>query len=129
GEIVGIRYRLAGGRFRWRKGTKASTLLYGAHRLGQIRQSGHVVLVEGESDAWTLMHHGFPVVALPGAGMWDHAHAARLDGIPTVYVVVEPDHGGATLVEKLRDSVIQPRVRLVRLPTKDASELHLRDES
>jgi hypothetical protein len=130
GEIVGVRYRLALAgepKFRWRKGTKASTLLYGASRLREAREAGHVLIVEGESDAWTLIHHGFPVVALPGAGMWNEEHAARLDGIETIYVVVEPDKGGDTLLDGLRGSAIRPCVRVLRLPTKDVSELHLRD--
>jgi len=130
GEIVGVRYRLALSRspkFKWKKGTKAARLLYGASRLHHARDAGYVVLVEGESDAWTLMHHGYAVVALPGAGMWSDDHVARLDGIETVYAVVEPDRGGQTLVDALRRSALRPRVRVVRLPTKDVSELHLLD--
>lgn len=128
GEIVGIRYRLSlGGQFRWKKGTKASTLLYGANRLDEIREAGFVLVVEGESDAWTLIHYGFPVVAVPGAGMWTEHQAERLGRPEAVYVVVEPDKGGETLVGKLRDSALRPRVKLIRLPTKDVSELHLLD--
>jgi hypothetical protein len=127
GELVGSRYRLGSKQFKWKKGEKASTLLYGVNRMEEIREAGFVLLVEGESDAWTLMHHGFPVLAVPGAGMWNEDQAARLDGIETVYLVVEPDKGGETLVAKLHDSTLQPRVKLVRLPTKDVSELHLLD--
>jgi hypothetical protein len=131
GDIVGVRYRLlltGAAKFRWKKGTRASTLLYGAGRLRDAREAGYVVLVEGESDAWTLIHHRFPVVAVPGAAIWNEEQAARLDGIDVVYVIVEPDKGGETLVGNLRESVIRPRVRLIRLPTKDVSELHLLDE-
>jgi hypothetical protein len=130
GEIVGIRYRLAlegDARFRWKKGTKASRLLYGASRLRDSRERGFVLLVEGESDFWTLTHHGFPAIALPGAGMWSEEHTARLEGIETVFVVAEDDEGGKTLVECLRTSSIRPRVRIVRLDANDISEVHLRD--
>jgi putative DNA primase/helicase len=61
GELVAIRYRVGLGgdaKFKWKKGTKAATLLYGASRIKVARKAGYVVLVEGESDAWTLMHHG-----------------------------------------------------------------------
>lgn len=133
GEIAGIRYRLALDgevRFRWKKGTKASSLMYGTSRLREAREAGFVFLVEGESDAWTLMHHGFPVVALPGASMWsDEQHAGRLEGIETVFVVFEPDRGGESLLDALRGSSIRPRVQVVRLAVKDASELHLLDET
>jgi hypothetical protein len=131
GEIVGARYRLVltgDAKFRWKKGTRASTMLYGASRLDVARDAGLVVLVEGETDVWTLLHHGYPAVGLPGAGLWNEQHAARLDGIDTIYVIVEPDRSGVALVNRLRESAVRPRARLMRLPTKDASELHLLDE-
>ncbi len=131
GDIVGIRYRLAlagEAKFRWKKYTKAKQLLYGASRLREARELGYIILVEGESDYWTLLHHGFPAVALPGAGMWSEKHAARLDGIEKVFVVSEPDKGGETLVESLRASSIRPRVQVVRLDAvNDISELYLDD--
>ena len=130
GEIAGIRYRLSLAReprFRWKKGTKAASLLYGASRLRDAQEAGFVLLVEGESDAWTLIHHGLPVVALPGASMWSEEHAQRLDGVETVFAVIEPGEGGDTLLDSLRHSVIRPRVRAVRLPAKDVSELHVLD--
>jgi hypothetical protein len=43
-------------------------------------------------------------------------------------VVVEPGQGGQTLLDDLRASSIRPRVQVIRLPVKDVSELHLRDE-
>lgn len=132
GDTVGVRYRLAlrgDAKFRWKPGTKASTLLYGAGRLSEAREAGHVVVVEGETDAWTLIHHGVPVVGLPGAGMWNEEHAARLEQIETVFVVAEPDKGGDTLLAKLRLSSISQRVRVVRLPTQDVSDLHISDEA
>lgn len=132
GEVAGVRYRLsldAEPKFKWKKGTKAANLLYGASRLSEAREAGHVLLVEGESDAWTLFHHSFPVLALPGASMWRDEHAARLEGIETVYAVIEPGKGGETLLESLRCSVVRPRVRVVRLPTKDVSELHVLGET
>jgi hypothetical protein len=133
GNLAATRYRLALAgqtKYRWRKGTKASTLLYAAPRLRDARDVGYVVIVEGESDAWTLIHHGHPVVALPGASMWsDEEHASKFDGIETVFVVAEPDQGGETLLGKLRASSLRPRLRIVALPTKDVSELHLADEA
>ena len=30
------------------------------------RKIGFVILVEGESDQWTLRYHGFPSLGIPG---------------------------------------------------------------
>src|SRR5262249_38181849 len=64
-------------RFLWRKGGKP--LLYGLWRL---QEPESVTLVEGESCAHTLWHHGIPAVGLPGAGGWREERDLRhLDGI------------------------------------------------
>jgi hypothetical protein len=75
GSETAVRFRLAlekSGegdlRFRWRGGSKTS--LYGLERLEEVRKVGYVVLVEGESDAQTLWHHGIPALGIPGADTW-----------------------------------------------------------
>jgi hypothetical protein len=84
------------------------------------------VLVEGESDAQTLWHHEIPALGVPGADSWRDEWAEPLDGIMTVYVIVEPDRGGDTLRAKLTASPLRDRLRLVSLrPHKDASALHI----
>jgi hypothetical protein len=89
-----------------------------------------VVLVEGESDCHTLWFHGIPALGIPGAANWREDRDARyLDGIETIYVAVEPDRGGDTIQEWLSRSSIRHRVKLVRLPVKDASALHLEDQN
>jgi hypothetical protein len=85
-----------------------------------------VALVEGESDCHTLWFYGIPALGIPGATNWrEDRDAAHLDGIDTIYVVVEPDRGGDALREWLGRSSIRHRAKLVRLPTKDPSALHL----
>jgi hypothetical protein len=77
GEELAVRFRIAldgDDRFRWRKGSKPC--LYGLERLSQAREAGHLILVEGESDAQTLWLHGFPGLGLPGAGLWDEQRDA-----------------------------------------------------
>ncbi len=126
GEEQAIRIRIAldGDRFRWKSGSKP--LLYGLHRIGDARKAGHVALVEGESDCHTLWFHGVPALGVPGAANWrEDRDAGHLDGIDTVYVVVEPDRGGDAVREWLARSSIRHRAKLVRLPTKDPSALHL----
>lgn len=114
-------------RFRWdRKGTKL--LPYGLNRLGEARAAGYLVLVEGETDAQTLWLHGIPALGLPGASAWQEAWADFLEGIPRIYVVLEPDAGGLVMQERLGGSRIRDRIHLVRLEgAKDPSALYLDD--
>jgi len=114
-------------RFRWKHGNKPT--LYGLWRLDQARKAGYVVLGEGESDCWTLWYHGFPALGLPGATNWNEARdASHFDGIPIIYVVIEPDTGGEAVRKWLAKSTIRERVRLVSLGEhKDPSALHIAD--
>ncbi len=130
GEELAVRFRigLEGDRFRWKSGTKPC--LYGLHRLAAAQAAGQMVLVEGESDCHTLWSHGIPALGIPGAANWrEDRDAGYLDGIETIYVVVEPDRGGDTIQEWLSRSSIRHRVKLIRLPAKDASALHLEDQN
>ncbi len=130
GQEVAVRFRVAlsaGDRFRWRNGSRP--IPYGLDRLAEARRAGSVVLVvlvEGESDCHTLWLQGFPALGLPGAASWREEWAHFLDGIKTVYVVIEPDEGGQAVLAWLRRSAIRDRVRLVLLAdAKDASEFYL----
>jgi len=127
GEELAVRFRIAldGDRFRWKSGTKPC--LYGLHRLPEAQKAGQVVLVEGESDCHALWLGGIPAVGIPGASNWREERDARhFDGIETIYVVIEPDRGGDAVRKWLSRSTIRHRAKLVSLPTKDPSALHLR---
>lgn len=96
--------------------------------LAEAREAGYAVLVEGESDCHTLWHHEIPALGIPGANNWRNEWAGHLEGIERIYIVVEPDQGGAALREKLTASGISDRLYLVELDgAKDASELYLQD--
>lgn len=131
GNATAIRFRTAlvkadpDNRFRWQKGARTS--LYGLWRL---QPGPFVVLVEGESDCHTLWFHGVPAVGLPGAGNWrEDRDAPHLEGFTTIYVVIEPDDAGTGLKNKLAQSGLQPRMRVISLGGyKDPSGLHLDDE-
>jgi len=134
GAEIAVRFRVAlakpaegdDDRFRWRSGSKVK--LYGLWRLPAAREAGYAVLVEGESDCHTLWHHGVPTLGIPGARNWQEEWAAHLDGIGTIYVVIEADTGGEAVLKWLAKSRLRERVRLVRLAgAKDPSELHGRD--
>ena len=114
-------------RFKWRRNDKP--LPYGLDRLAAARQSGYVTLVEGESDCHTLWDHDEPALGLPGASTWCEEHdAPLLDGIPTIYLIVEPDQGGESVQRWLARSRIRDRVHLLSLGEhKDPSALYLAD--
>ena len=130
GSDPAVRFRIAldgPDRFRWRKGSRAR--LYGLHQLSSVKQAGHAVLVEGESDCHTLWLHDFPALGLPGNRNWNEERdAPLLSGLTTIFVVIEPGKSGVGMMDWLRRSSIAPRVRLMRLKgAKDPSDLHVAD--
>ena len=122
GGEMAIRYRVAmsGDRFKWRKGDHAAP--YGLNRLPQIRQAGWVLIVEGESDCWTLWLNGLPALGAPGKGIWPVAWGEYLKGLQ-VYVWQEPDAEDFTL----RVLKSAPELKYIRAPAgiKDISEAHI----
>jgi hypothetical protein len=113
---------------RWDNGD-GSLVPYGLHRLEEARKAGFLCFVEGESDAWTLWHHGFPCLGIPGASMTGCVEANHVAGIPKVYIVHEPDKGGATFVSGLVNRFTEigwnGQALVVSLaPFKDPNELH-----
>ncbi|MBI1833746.1 MAG: hypothetical protein HYR90_02880 [Candidatus Andersenbacteria bacterium] len=130
---VGVRYRTAlhktdqeDNRFRWKSGSKPT--LYGLWRIGNGKQDGYILFLEGESDVHTAWEHGLPAVGIPGAAIWKEDWAQYFSDIPAIYVVIEPDKGGEAMLKWLAKSAIRHKVRLVRLEgAKDVSELHCQD--
>ena len=108
GHEQAVRFRISlhgEDKFRWKQRSKLC--LYGLTRLRTARERGFVVLVEGESCAHTLWLHDFPALGIPGASNWkDDRDAPELEGIETVYVVVEPDKGGQTVLDWLKTSTL-----------------------
>jgi CRP-like cAMP-binding protein len=130
GQEVAVRFRVSldsSEKFKWRSGDKPHP--YGLGLLAEARKAGYVVLVEGESDCHTLWYHEIPALGIPGASNWRDGWATYLDGIEKIYAVIEPDHGGDTLREKLIGcEVIHDRLHLLELGEhKDPSALHLAD--
>ncbi len=127
GTVAAVLFRIAltGDSKKWKSGCKAT--LYGLDRLHLARAAGYLVLVEGQSDCHTLWYHNIPALGLPGAGNgWDKLTLELLQGIEAVYVLLEPDTGGETVLSKLRVAVWRGRARLVRLGEhKDPSALHV----
>lgn len=128
GEVV-VRYRLSldGKRkFEWKRGAKVKDrgLLYSGDDLAGTRG---VFLVEGESDALILKRSGgYRAVGLPGANQWSEAaHGPQFASVEKIFVVLEPDSGGAALLSSLAQSAVRDKVLLLRLPgAKDAREFY-----
>jgi hypothetical protein len=112
----------------WSKGT-GEIVPYGLERLADSRQAGYLVLVEGESDCWTLWYHHIPALGLPGAEMAVKLEEAMLTGIERLYVMQEPDAGGTAFVKHISRLLEmwhwQGKASIVTLPgAKDPNELH-----
>jgi hypothetical protein len=128
GEETAVQFRIAlqgTNKFRWRTGSKPC--LYGMNRA--YKSNGEVIICEGASDCHTLWFNGFSALGLPGATNWkEDRDAQHLEGIETIYVVIEPDQGGVAIQKWLAISQIRHRVKLLTLGgDKDPSELFLHD--
>ena len=117
GTELAVRFRigLSGKRrFKWKSGAKPQ--LYGLNRLKSAQEAGEVVLVEGESDCHTLWRHGIPALGVPGASNWrENRDCQYFEGLSLIYVLIEPDRGGETLINQLALSSIRDRVHIIRL--------------
>jgi len=119
----------AGQGSRWRRGDRP--IPYGLHRLNG---AGTLVLVEGESDVWTLHAHDFPVLGLPGADMAGKLEADHLAGVDELFLVMEPDAAGRNFVrgiwERLQRLGWNGPCRVIdmaRTGSKDPNDLFRRD--
>jgi hypothetical protein len=107
---------------------KAKTHPYGLNRLDLARAANELCVVEGVSDAQTLMFHDVPALGLPG-NRWRNEWGEHVEGIATIYVLIEPGQSGAGMLASLETATIRDRVKLVYLPgnVKDVSTLHCQD--
>jgi hypothetical protein len=129
--VVKERHALAGPRrFFWPAGQPL--MAYGQDRLHAAVAAGRLTLVEGESDVWALWHHGEPALGLPGADTAGRTLLAEhLAGVTELRVLQEGDAGGADFVAGVRRRLGElawvGRLKVVRLPVKDAADLHADD--
>lgn len=130
-----IRIKVEGqkNRFTVPPGTRLAT--YGRWRLAD-NKTGQLFITEGETDALTLWHHGYPALGIPGAnstGCLCHEDLAGLDEISTIFIAPDNDTAGARFAEdavaRIRKVGFAGRVCVVRLPEgiKDLNELHVQD--
>jgi hypothetical protein len=106
-------------------------LPYGLDRLADAREAGLLVVVEGESDTWTLWHHGYPALGLPGAETSGLLQGSHLLGIERIFIIREPDAAGEKFVRSVAARSGQigwpGKIYEVKLPdAKDPNALHLK---
>jgi hypothetical protein len=140
---VGIPYRDARGRAiatkertalragdgsRWPKGEPL--LAYGEDHLDAAIEAGRLNVVEGESDCWTLWHHGEPALGLPGADTVERTlQLGHVSPLQRIFIHQENDQSGEVFVVAVRRRLAalgwQGELRAVRLEGhKDPSDLH-----
>ena len=54
----------------------------------------YLILVEGESDCWSLWYHGFPALGIPGSSNVKCLAAEHVLGFDRIVIVSEPDIAG-----------------------------------
>lgn len=79
--------------FRWEGSGQIA--VYGLWRL----RIEPVILVEGESDCWTLWHKGYNALGIPGATSTKHITLEDIVNINKVYIWKENDNGGESFVQ------------------------------
>lgn len=128
-----FRKRYGDKEFRWSWGSAGKLILYGDWRLPEIRKTGWVALVEGESDTQTLWYLKVPALGSPGAANFNARMVPKLQDLK-LYIHQEPDQGGQTFLAKvcriLKEEEFLGEVytwSCKQFGVKDPSELYLRD--
>lgn len=79
---------------------------YGLWHHAWIAQARWALVVEGESDCWTAWQHGFPAIGVPGASSAGNTIDAEvLQDVDRIWVVQEPDAGGAAFVKGVTQAI------------------------
>ena len=125
---------------RWTRGA-GSPLIYGVWRVSRMsqeqkerREDNALLLVEGESDAWTAWLHRIAALGVPGADMAGKIAKSYVDPFAKIYIWQEPDDGGKTFVKGVMERLVGlgyggevyviKGVRYKEQPVKDLNELH-----
>jgi hypothetical protein len=131
GKTVAIRKRYSlSSKPRWEKGCKA--VPYGEDHLAEAVKAGYLILCEGESDCWTLWHHGFPALGIPGSECSKVLQEGHVSPFKHIYVVQETDGAGERFVEgvarRLAELEWVGELHVIRMAEeKDPSALHCAD--
>lgn len=143
GNGVKITYYTARGklnskqRFRWSLAEKPvwskkgkTMICYGGWRIKEMAEKhDYMVLVEGESDSWTLWHHDLPAIGVPGADMGKLVAVGHVKPFDSVYIWKEHGRSGETFLKsvprRLAKLEYQGKVFMIRSPEyDDPNDLH-----
>lgn len=73
-----------------------------------------VCITEGEIDAITLEHIGFPALGVPGANGWKRHHPRLLAGFSRIYVFGDGDQAGRDFAKRVTNAL--PRAARITCP-------------
>ena len=120
---------------RWTKGS-GKPILYGVWRISRMcQESNTLLLVEGESDAWTAWYHKIAALGIPGADMTGKINKGHVEPFKKILIWKEPDKGGEAFVNGITKRlgefkydgevlVIQGPINEQGQPVKDLNQLH-----
>lgn len=110
---------------RFRQPPGVPVMPYGLSRLRFLRPTDPILLVEGETDVWTLYQYGVTAIGIPGTSTFKPEHAAMLGDRPT-YLWREPGAKAGELETRVTKAI--PHVRVIDAPEgiKDPNEAHLK---
>lgn len=115
----------------WLGETGISTVPYGLWRLETMRKTeSYLVLVEGESDCWTLWCNSFPALGISGATMAHVLQVSHIARLKRIYVFQESDDSGKTFIvgiqERLSELNWEGETYLIKPPEgiKDVNDLY-----
>jgi hypothetical protein len=118
-------------RFKW-DGKDGKISAYTPDRCELAQAEGYALLVEGESDTLTCLAAELPAIGIPGANSAHSLDVEHVKGLRTLFIVQEPDAGGAAFVaglkQRLKTLGFTAPVHVMQLPeAKDCSALYMRD--
>lgn len=98
---LAARHRL---RFRdnktWTKSDHANILCYGIWKIDDYEED-YLILVEGESDCWTLWKHGIQAIGVPGNTLHKKLKKTYVDKFEEIVIWQEHGESGQTFVDNL----------------------------
>jgi len=118
------------GRFRWIINNDNIKLIpYGLWLLKEQQTTkNYTILVEGESDCWTLWYNGFCSIGIPGVETWKPNWINYFKDFGKIYLWLENDDGGRRFLLNIFNDM--PDVYVIQAPKdiKDASALYLTEQ-
>jgi len=122
------RERYANGGFIWEV-EKKEIIIYGLWR----DQKDYCIIVEGESDCWTLWYNNFNALGVPGSTMFKLIKLEQLNQFNDIIIIEESDSAGKVFAfqtkNHLRKIGYKGKIYIIQLGYKDASEMYLAEDN